>query len=200
MSTSYKHEIYTSGGWLTSYKRKLYMGRTIEWNQMLNKSKYPATKVYSGVTYTNNGDGTITLNGTATAITNYSLQSGISVVASHKYFCDYSHILWGGSVSILLYSVESGVFNNAYPVGIQGMVTALKDYDKVYFQIKVNKGATVTNLLVKPQMFDLTKMFGSGNEPSTPAEFWSYFDHKLYPYNAGEVQPLFKISRKSLIK
>ena len=40
-------------------------------------------------------------------------------------------------------------------------------------------------------------MFGAGNEPATPAAFWSYFDHKLYPYNVGETQPLFKISRKS---
>ena len=37
---------------------------------------------------------------------------------------------------------------------------------------------------------------GNG-EPTTPEEFWSYFDHKLYPYNTGETQPLFKISRKS---
>ena len=40
-------------------------------------------------------------------------------------------------------------------------------------------------------------MFGAGNEPATPEEFWFYFDHKLYPYNTGETQPLFKISRKS---
>ena len=46
-------------------------------------------------------------------------------------------------------------------------------------------------------VMDLTQMFGAGNEPATPAEFWSYFDHKLYPYNSGETQTLFKISRKS---
>ena len=46
-------------------------------------------------------------------------------------------------------------------------------------------------------VMDLTQMFGAGNEPSTPEEFWSYFGHKLYPYNTGETQPLFKISRKS---
>lgn len=198
--TAYKSKIYIGNNWLTSYKRKLYMGRSIEWNQMLNKSKYPATKVYSGVTYTNNGDGTITLNGTATATTNYNLQSGISVVAGHKYFCDYSHILRGGAVFVLLYTGGSDGFNNHYPTYVSGMVTALKDCDKVYFQIKVNNGATVNNLLVKPQMFDLTQMFGAGNEPSTAEEFWSYFDHKLYPYNTGETQPLFKISRKRLIK
>ena len=64
----------------------------IERFQLLDKSKYPATGVFDGVTYTNNGDGTITLNGTATATTNYNLQSGISVIANHKYFCVY--LLW----------------------------------------------------------------------------------------------------------
>ena len=63
--------------------------------------------------------------------------------------------------------------------------------------IIVGKGVTCSNLVFKPQLFDLTQMFGAGNEPATPAAFWSYFDHKLYPYNVGETQPLFKISRKS---
>ena len=65
--------------------------------------------------------------------------------------------------------------------------------------INIKSGTTVRDLVFKPQFFNLTKMFGAGNEPSTPEEFWSYFDHKLYPYNAGETQPLFKISRKSYI-
>lgn len=34
--------------------------------QLLDKSKYPATQTINGVTFTNNGDGTITANGTAT--------------------------------------------------------------------------------------------------------------------------------------
>ena len=63
--------------------------------------------------------------------------------------------------------------------------------------ISIGSGYTANNLVFKPQLFDLTQMFGAGNEPTTPAEFWSYFDHNFYPYNAGETQPLFKISRKS---
>ena len=34
--------------------------------QLLDKSKYPATQTINGVTFTNNGDGTIMANGTAT--------------------------------------------------------------------------------------------------------------------------------------
>ncbi len=182
-------------GWLTSYKRKLYMGRNIEWNQLLDKSKYPTTGVFDGVTYTNNGDGTITLNGTATAGTdsNYNLQSDISVMVNHKYFCYYPK----SEAFVYLYTVEPDVFDNRLPELSNYIVTARKNNDKLYFQFNVSGGKTVSNLIFKPQLFDLTQMFGAGNEPATPEEFWSYFDHKLYPYNAGETQPLFKISRKS---
>lgn len=34
---------------------------------------------------------------------------------------------------------------------------------------------------------DLTQMFGSGNEPSTPEEFEAMFPADYYPYNAGEL-------------
>lgn len=36
-------------------------------------------------------------------------------------------------------------------------------------------------------IFDLTKMFGSGNEPSTPEEFEAMFPTDYYPYNVGEL-------------
>lgn len=36
-------------------------------------------------------------------------------------------------------------------------------------------------------IFDLTKMFGAGNEPSTPKEFEAMFPVDYYPYNAGEL-------------
>ncbi len=37
------------------------------------------------------------------------------------------------------------------------------------------------------EIFDLTTMFGSGNEPSTVEEFEKMFPADYYPYNAGEV-------------
>lgn len=155
----------------------------IERFQLLDKNKYPATGVFDGVTYTNNGDGTITLNGTATATTNYNLQSGISVIANHKYFCVYSNIFSGSGAYPLLYTSDPAVFNTGFPMLSGDIITALKDYDRVFFQIKVSNGKTMTNMLVKPQLFDLTQMFGAGNEPATPAEFWQKIPEKLYGYN-----------------
>lgn len=38
-----------------------------------------------------------------------------------------------------------------------------------------------------PQIFDLTQMFGAGNEPSTVEEFRAMFPADYYPYNQGEL-------------
>lgn len=188
-------------GWLTSYKRKLYMGRNIEWNQLLDKSKYQATTTTNGVTFTNNGDGSVTVNGTASSSANYSLilYSVKFGVTGHKYMsCGCPS---GGSndkYRIVNTIAKSGVYVDGFSDRGNGAISkALEEGEAIYSDINIANGYTANNLIFKPQIFDLTQMFGAGNEPATPEEFWSYFDHKLYPYNPGETQPLFKISRKS---
>ena len=39
-------------------------------------------------------------------------------------------------------------------------------------------------------VFDLTKMFGAGNEPSTPEEFEALFPEDYYPYNEGTLMSM----------
>lgn len=39
----------------------------------------------------------------------------------------------------------------------------------------------------KPQLFDLTQMFGEGNEPATVEEFEAMFPNEYYEYNVGEL-------------
>ena len=39
-------------------------------------------------------------------------------------------------------------------------------------------------------VFDLTKMFGAGNEPSTPEEFEAMFPKDYYPYNEGTLMSI----------
>ncbi len=48
-------------------------------------------------------------------------------------------------------------------------------------------GNTYSNVSVRPEFFNLTKMFGSGNEPNTVEEFEKIFPADYYPYNAGEI-------------
>lgn len=178
-------------GWLTSYKKKLYMGRSIEWNQLLDKSTYPDTTTIKGITFTNDDNGSIVANGTATGEANFILLSSYISSGAHKYLlsgCPSS----GTPTTYFM----SGIGGRDYGTGVILNGTGLTSN----IACTIANGATVSNVIFKPQLFDLTQMFGTGNEPTTPEEFWSYFDHKLYPYNAGETQPLFKISRKRLIK
>ena len=53
---------YVPYGYLPMYKGRYKVSDVC---QLLDKSKYPATQTKFGVTFTNNSDGTITLNGTA---------------------------------------------------------------------------------------------------------------------------------------
>ena len=48
-------------------------------------------------------------------------------------------------------------------------------------------GNTYSNVSVRPEFFNLTKMFGAGNEPTTVEEFEAMFPEDYYPYNAGEI-------------
>lgn len=48
-------------------------------------------------------------------------------------------------------------------------------------------GATAGTYKFTLQLFDLTLMFGTGNEPSTVEEFEKIFPADYYPYNAGEI-------------
>lgn len=167
-------------GWLTSYKRKLYMGQNIEFNQM--------------------GDfGTIYGIGEDLAGT-YIFKTDQKIIANHKYlFTSYPST---GSVTIF-YNGGNGpeaFLNSSLPYEYLSTIGTAKysvnggGHDQVgYFWIYIYQCKSATDIM----LFDLTQMFGAGNEPSTSEEFWSYFDHKYYPYNTGETQPLFKISRKS---
>ena len=209
-------------GWLTSYKRKLYMGRNIEWNQLLDKSKFKTPETSSGITVRNNGDGTFTINGTKeeggdTIWFRFYGSTEESVSLTKKL---YGHkILYGcvqnpssgstNNVWGISYEINTKMTNGAFTQSNLGESAVIATLNKVaasditsdgfyfYFRPSSSGAAVYKNVVVRPQLFDLTQMFGAGNEPSTPEEFWSYFDHKLYPYNPGETQPLFKISRKS---
>ena len=198
MPISYKHKIYTTNGWLTSYKRKLYMGRTIEWNQLFVNSVTSS----NGVTISNNQDGTMTLNGTAnqTYINFTNLSDAMNQV--HKYLLYFKVLNNLDNVSLYYgwlnrNGMRTGIISNGESCTICNQTETLTQGAKSNGLSGFAVGTVFNNVKIAVMVMDLTQMFGAGNEPSTPEEFWSYFDHKLYPYNTGETQPLFKISRKS---
>ena len=198
MPISYKHKIYVpESGWLTSYKRKLYMGRNIEWNQLFTNSATSS----NGVNISQNQDGTMTLNGTVnrTYINFTNLSDAMNQV--HKYLLYFKILNNLDNVSIyygwLNRSGRTDSILNGETCTIYNQTESMTQREKSNGLSDFATGTVFNNVKVAVMVMDLTQMFGVGNEPATPAEFWSYFDHKLYPYNPGETQPLFKISRKS---
>lgn len=58
---------------------------------------------------------------------------------------------------------------------------------KYYTRTKILANTTVDNLVLQYQIFDLTAMFGAGNEPQTVEEFKALYPNDYYEYNAGEI-------------
>lgn len=146
--------------------------------QLLDKSKYPATITNVGVTFTNNGDGTVTLNGTnAGGGTNLYSFMRVSVKAGH---CYYIYSGQAGTWGTCMFAVDKSISANIIDgyIGFQG-----NSFDNCDAYLFIGEGATFNNYVVKPQFFDLTEMYGAGNEPKTVAQFRADFPNELYDYN-----------------
>ena len=174
----------------TVRRTKIYTGKQIAWNQLFDKSQFSTTKSEYGMNFTNNEDGTWTVVGTKniTQGDNFYLTT-VQLTSGHKYFLTGKLPL---DKSYRIELLQSTTQYDAWKEGAIFTCTVSGEF-KAYMDIY----ETNVEVVFKPQLFDLTQMFGAGNEPSTPAEFWSYFENKVYPYNAGETQPLFRISRKN---
>lgn len=180
------------------------VGGTICWNQMLDKSKYSSTTTLYGVTFTNNGDGTITVNGTATSNTEYVLLASTNNfgVVGHKYFlCGCPS---GGSIDTYRISASislDGEYKNEFSDdGTAGgnISRALSQGEIIHIEISIKSGYTANNLVFKPQLFDLTQMFDltiadyiySLEQATTGAGvawFKKLFPKPYYKYNVGEL-------------
>lgn len=162
--------------------------------QLLDKSKYRGTVTREGITFTNNGDGTWTVVGTAPddPINHAYVEHAVLIfdkVFTQKHFIPGHKIIIGGGevknvarVQWILswlggYIASSSIDTSPYEV---------KEYPENFngnnISIRVQKGQTV-NFTFKPQLFDLTAMYGEGNEPTTVEQFRADFPNELYDYN-----------------
>lgn len=152
-------------------------GKTIVWNQINSNSEKSATK--DGISFINNKDGSWTITGTCSTSNGDSAEVLIykfsnKFVSGHKYLAK-----------------ADKYFGENYGFAINGADAAVKKAVIVDYAfnpiIFVKDKVTVDNVTMRMNFFDLTQMFGSGNEPSTPEEFEAMFPADYYPYNAGEL-------------
>ena len=161
--------------------------------QLVDKRNFPATQTINGVTFTNNGDGTITANGTAIKNIYFTILSAYLELSTHKKYLltgcpsggsSYTYFLYvdrGGA----LFDLDSGNGSIGTPTKSSAVIT-----------IFVRQGLTFNNLVFKPQLFDLTEMYGSGNEPTTVEQFRADFPNELYDYKPYSIVPSYKKSLK----
>lgn len=168
-STATEYQPY---GYLPSYKKLI---KVSEYCQLLDKSKYPATQTIYGVTFTNNGDGSITLNGTATARRRSFLLCSAPTIKGHTYLL--SGCPEGGAYANFVLETSWG---NDYGSG--NIMTFTRDVTSGKCYITIGANFVFSKLVFKPQLFDLTEMYGAGNEPTTVEEFRTKFPNELYDY------------------
>lgn len=159
-------------------------GRSIVFNQVVNLNNFRPNYTVNGVTFTKLDNGKFVANGTATGGDAYFSDSFIPI-KGHVYL-EKSCPKGGSAETYRSYITGSGVvMDTNYGSGV---IAPINVDARVYIvPLMVKSGATVNNLVVYPQIYDLTAMFGSGNEPSTAEEFEAMFPADYYPYNAGEI-------------
>lgn len=154
-------------------------GKSVVWNQLVD----PISTIVNGVTLTAS-NGTWTLSGTATAsggrITPISSKY-INIKSGHQYVALIEN---NDNVEIYISNKE----DSAIVAGI--MVSKIfvisSSYTQTILGINLQKDKEYTGTL-KINIFDLTQMFGRGNEP-TLEECKKIFSADYYPYDAGTIR------------
>jgi len=174
---------YTPYNYLQSNKRMIKVSNVC---QLLDSNYYDVTTL-AGVTFTNNENGTWTVDGTTTGVAytnnlfrhvkSYSLFGHKLLLAAvsndDNIVMEFKYIRKDGTGAGFSYYKE-----HIYTI------TEIENYDHFEVRLMVLKtGVTFTNTQVIPQLFDLTEMYGAGNEPKTVAEFKQKFPNDLYNYS-----------------
>ena len=167
---------YVPYGYLPMYKGRYKVSDVC---QLLDKSEYPSAITGAGVTTTSNGDGSITINGTATkswyvnCTPPYPKENNghVFYVCANNTAMSSSTWYYGLLNQGEVYDYGNGVIGRTNASGLRNT------------GITFNKGVVFDNVIIKPQIIDLTEMYGAGNEPKTVEEFREKFPDELYPYS-----------------
>ena len=158
-------------------------GKTIVWNQLVNNFRSGTTSG-AGLTFANNGDGSFTINGTVGDGDLFHWLARIDVVhVGRKY------AILGSSKNVRLYL--KGYNNQQSANGEACIMSVIENTSDMYFYCRYDFGAVINNEIVRPQLIDLTQMFGAGNEPTSLDDpriaFIKAYAEEHPEYNPGEL-------------
>lgn len=150
---------------------------SIDFNQLLNYESYSASSTIAGMTYTNNQNGTYSVSGTSTQNANKNILWYTNFKLNHIY------ILKGTPSNGSWSTYYMFLAGYGYDLG-NGTRFKASTTNGANLQIGIVSG-TYSSLIFKPQLYDLTQMYGEGNEPSIQ-EFNTIFTNDLYPYTISQ--------------
>lgn len=175
-------------------------GRSIVWNQLVTNGNF-ADGFYN---WGKDADGTWSLNGGVAHLHKDGGSAGRTMsfrhdsmpcIIGHKYLYLATIKTTSGKLSLIpTGSASQGQtpyteyltatrFNYFWTAVASSAIWELRGYDGYEANVDIDYYASNVNV------FDLTLMFGAGNEPSTVAEFEKLFPLPYYAYNAGKVLP-----------
>lgn len=140
-------------------------------NNLFDKNTFFATGTKAGVTFTNNGDGTITVNGTATGGGYLNFGAPLShnvVIDGHK--CLLRGCPENNSQGKILLKLHNQGAHNFWDSG-SGAIGTIDGSLGLSWGIAWSGTPTFDNLVFKPELYDLTAIYGEGNEPTTVEQF-----------------------------
>lgn len=152
-------------------------GGNINWNQV--NELYDSADTAKNITITPNSDGWVTLNGTADSAG--VLPGGyknVSVTGGHKYLAYV-----GGSSH-----TNQGFTPLGGNVPFDSIIRTAPSDGSTYFRFRTSNGTVYNNEKMCINVFDLTEMFGAGNEPATVADFRALFPKDYYAYTSESVK------------
>lgn len=181
---------------------KKISGKTVVWNQQAKELSstywYAASSVNVSLTFgTNEVDAQLLTDTAATYNYGISIKSAERTpnISGHKYayVFDIKTNTVGTYFGLQLLKSGSAVDTPAITVAdtyetMSGIVTATSNDKSLYLIYPKNNIATSLTYSVRNAMiFDLTSLFGSGNEPATITEFRTKYPALYYAYDPGSL-------------
>lgn len=182
------------------------LGNTVVWNQLCDFAK--ATH---GMGFTNETDdgATHTISAEYSTSSNawIGIMDNIAVASNHKYLlvCDAAATKAGLKATLDVYqaSMSTSFIDSANRIKTLAAANSYKKLYALFAITAVGTGGFYTRVFFETgtaspeagdtcrvrnlRMFDLTQMFGAGNEPATAAEFEAMFPDDYYAYDAGSL-------------
>lgn len=191
---------------LTAYNKVIRpCARKGEVVQLVSAGDFNESKSdFYGVTYTNNGDGNWTLNGTCTTSANYDIlyhanSSKLPIIKDHAYLIldnRTGRINSAGNATVQILNAQQtfiiGTSDNQ-EVGYAFKTSSITTM--CYIRVRIEQGVTYNNVKLIPQLFDLTAMYGAGNEPKSLADFRKDYPESYYPYNSIHTKNLWTCNK-----